>query len=69
MSRADQLTGYLFSGLTFWSYIRRRLHIHSPTHARRVRDRLRGEVNRLVLAGKVRPARSVRGRRTHTWAA
>ena len=65
MKRRDRLNDFLASGLTLWSFIKYRLYIHSPVHARRVRDRIKTAINKLAKENKVRPARSVRGKRTY----
>ena len=67
--RGEQVNGFFRSGLTIWSYIKYRLRIHSPQHAQRVRSRIKARINELAGKGKVRPARSKKGKRTYILAA
>lgn len=67
MTRQTQLRRYLASRMTLWSFIKYRLYIHSPAHARRVRDRIKTGINKLAREGRVIPIRSVRGKRSYTW--
>ena len=63
--RGQQVNGFFRSGLTIWSYIKYRLHISSPEHAQRVRSRIRARINALAREGRVRPAKSKKGKRTY----
>lgn len=63
--RGAQVNGFFASGLTIWSYIKYRLHVHSPEHAQRIRSRITARINQLAREGRVRPAKSKKGKRTY----